>query len=271
MITTSKLPLRVQLREQRERDAFAGLATDGRAAVSDADLMLPEQVFARLLGARPDTADPLEKLFSWAQPIAGARILEICCFDGEDGTVLARGGARVTSVDLCERLVESARRRAALHGVADRVRALVMSVHDLRFPDGSFDVVFGKASLHHLDLELARREILRVLRPGGIGVFMEPINLSPWLAALRARIPVAPDRDSPDERQLDAAFLARFTSAFAASEIAYFRLTGRLSRILPSLDRTWKRIDRRLLARVPALHRYAGIAVFRVRKAEVGR
>jgi SAM-dependent methyltransferase len=267
MTTAGKLPLGVRLREERERQAFAGLAAAGRAAVSDAELILPDRVFERLLGARPGAADPLEQMFSWAEPRAGARVLEICCFDGEDGVVLARGGAHVTSIDLCAELVESARRRAEVNGVADRMQAMVMSAHDLRFAEGSFDIVFGKASLHHLDLELARREILRVLRPGGIGVFMEPISLSPWLGAVRAAVPVAPDRDSPDERQLDAAFLDRFTSAFARTELAYFRLLGRLARLSPALDQGLKHIDRRLLARVPALHRYAGICVFRVRKA----
>jgi SAM-dependent methyltransferase len=270
-MTVRKLPLDVQLREERERRAFTAVAVEGRAARADADLIVPERVFDRLLGAGPGAADPLEQMFWWARPFAGARVLEICGFDGEYGVVLARGGARVTSVDLCEDLVISARRRAAVNGVADRMRALAMSAHDLRFPDGSFDVVFGKASLHHLDLELARREIFRVLRPGGIGVFLEPIGLSPWLAALRARIPVAPDRDSPDERQLDAADLARFTAPFAGSERAYFRILGRLARLFPSLDGRLKRLDRRLLARSPALRRYAGICVFRVRRDEAFR
>jgi len=266
-MTNPTIPLDVRLREQRERIAFATVATDGRAAGSDADLIIPDRDLDRLLGARPGAADPLEQMFAWAEPRVNARILEICCFDGENGVVLARGGARVTSVDLCEELCAIARRRAAINGVAERMEVLPMSVHDLRFPDESFDIVFGKASLHHLDLALARREILRVLRPSGIAVFTEPISLSPWLHAVRARVPVAPDCDSPDERQLDAADLARFTSVFAETEVAYFRLAGRLVRLFPSLDRRLKRLDRALLDGVPALHRWAGVCVFRVRKA----
>jgi SAM-dependent methyltransferase len=257
-------------REERERRAFATVATAGRGALSGADLVLPERMFDRLLGAEPGACDPLEQMFYWARPLESARVLDICCFDGENGVVLARGGAHVTSIDLCEELVAVTRRRAAANGVADWMNALTMSVHDLHFPDESFDIVFGKASLHHLDLEIARREIFRVLRPGGVGIFCEPISLTPWLAAARQMVPVAPDRDSPDERQLTAADLARFTSG-AETEFAYFRLLGRLARLFPSLVGGLKRADRRLLDHLPSFHRYAGVCVFRVRKAREPR
>jgi ubiquinone/menaquinone biosynthesis C-methylase UbiE len=43
---------------------------------------------------------------------------------------------------------------------------------ELPFEDGSFDLVFGHAVLHHLpDLDAAFREFRRVLRPGGVMAF----------------------------------------------------------------------------------------------------
>src|SRR6185437_137138 len=176
---THPVALDVALREEHERAAFTVVAEHGRAAQPDEALVVPEHTVARLLGAADDSGDPLERMFAWARPFEGARVLEICAFDGAFGVVLARGGADVTSVDLCAPLVEVARRRARANRVEDRMRALTTSVHALDFPDASFDVVFGKASLHHLDLDRARGEIARVLRPAGIGVFAEPIALSP--------------------------------------------------------------------------------------------
>jgi hypothetical protein len=77
---------------------------------------------------------------------------------------------------------------------------------------------------------------------------------------------VPPDCDSPDEKPLDATDLARFTEGFAAERRAYFRLFGRLARLVPSQGGLLARVDRRLLDAFPALHPYAGICVLCVQK-----
>jgi len=251
-------------REARELATFTRSARRGRHCTTDAELFVPEASFSRLLGASPGTPDALEQMFVWTRPLPGARVLELCCHDGEFGVLLAAGGAEVTAVDLCPDLIERARRRIRLNGVQDRMSARVMSAHALDLPDSHFQFVFGKASLHHLDLDAGKREILRVLKPGGWGVFSEPINFSPALGALRRWTPVAVDKESPDERQLDEQDLARFVDGFAEAEIAYFRLASRLD---PPLHRPLARADRALIDRFPSLKRYAGTCVLRVRKA----
>ena len=59
----------------------------------------------------------------------------------------------------------------------------------LPFADGSFDIVFGHAVLHHLpDLEGCLRELRRVLRPAGVIAFCgEPSRYGDRLAALPKR------------------------------------------------------------------------------------
>jgi SAM-dependent methyltransferase len=67
---------------------------------------------------------------------------------------------------------------------------------DLPFEDGSFDIVFGHAVLHHLpDLGASLREFRRVLAPGGVIAFCgEPSHYGDRLAAApkRAAHAVAP-------------------------------------------------------------------------------
>ena len=66
------------------------------------------------------------------------------------------------------------------------VRTVELDAERLPFADASFDLVFGHAVLHHIpELELAFRELHRVLRPGGVLAFCgEPSRYGDLLAAV---------------------------------------------------------------------------------------
>jgi SAM-dependent methyltransferase len=69
------------------------------------------------------------------------------------------------------------------------VETAVCEASELPFDDGSFDLVFGHAVLHHLpDLRGAFREFRRVLRPGGMVAFCgEPSRHGHRISALPKR------------------------------------------------------------------------------------
>lgn len=56
---------------------------------------------------------------------------------------------------------------------------LLMDANKLTFPDNHFDIVYGGAILHHLDIEQSVGHIHRVLKPGGKILFLEPLNMNP--------------------------------------------------------------------------------------------
>lgn len=84
--------------------------------------------------------------------------------------------------DLSPGMVEVAKRNARELGF--EVEGKVADAEHLPYPDGSFDIVIGHAVLHHIpDLDLAFREILRVLKPGGRFVFAgEPTEHGDYVA-----------------------------------------------------------------------------------------
>ncbi len=78
------------------------------------------------------------------------------------------GSGHVT--DLSPGMVEVAQRNARSLGF--EVQGRVADAERLPYQDDSFDLVVGHAVLHHIpDVELALREVLRVLKPGGRFVF----------------------------------------------------------------------------------------------------
>lgn len=62
----------------------------------------------------------------------------------------------------------------------------LMDANNLTFKDNSFDVVYGGAILHHLDIEKTLHHVYRVLKPNGYILFLEPLNMNPLYKIYRA-------------------------------------------------------------------------------------
>ena len=92
----------------------------------------------------------------------GDRVLDAACGTGDLAIADRKAGAaRVTGLDFSEKMLERARRKADLEWVQADMLALP-------FAEGTFDaatVGFGVRNV--ADLELALRELRRVLKPGG--------------------------------------------------------------------------------------------------------
>jgi SAM-dependent methyltransferase len=113
---------------------------------------------------------------------AGQRLLEVGCGIGTDLVRFARGGARVTGVDLSETAIDLARRNFALNGLSADLR--VADAEALPWPDASFDCVYAHGVLQYAaDPVGLVSECRRVLVPGGRAIFMVYNRLS-WLNAL---------------------------------------------------------------------------------------
>lgn len=106
------------------------------------------------------------------------KILELGTGTGVYGMEMARRGAKVTGIDISLSAIKFANNWAK----ADKVnfKGLVADCEDLPFPDKSFDVVFFGAMLHHFpDCTSPVREAVRVLKPGGKLILVEPNGYNP--------------------------------------------------------------------------------------------
>jgi SAM-dependent methyltransferase len=99
-------------------------------------------------------------------PRPGERWLDIGCGTGAVAMQAARAGADVTGVDLAPELIETAKRRAEEEGLD--IEYEVGDCEDMRFDDGSFDVVASAVGFSFApDHRATASELARVTRPGG--------------------------------------------------------------------------------------------------------
>ena len=119
-----------------------------------------------------------------------SRVLEIGAGTGFFVLNLMQAGLASSAVvtDISPGMVEVAVRNGASLGLD--VSGRVADAESLPFDDGEFDLVIGHAVLHHIpDVELALREVLRVLRPGGRFVFCgEPTQRGDIVARQLSRL-----------------------------------------------------------------------------------
>ncbi len=149
----------------------------------------------------------------------GERLLEVGCGIGTDLVRFARGGARVTGVDLAQTAVGLAEQNLSLHGVAAQ-ELRVANGEALPFDDGVFDVVYAHGVVQYTaDPARLIRECHRVLKPGGRGIFMVYNRVS-WLNAMSAvmKVPLEHE-DAPVLRKFSIGEFRALLAPFAEVEI----------------------------------------------------
>lgn len=103
------------------------------------------------------------------------RILECGTGTGRFAAELGHLGYSVTATDVSPGMLEQARQRIDVEGLADRVEVRHGDIYGLEYDDASFDFVFTIRVLNQLvkndDKRRAIEEMVRVLAPGGLLLF----------------------------------------------------------------------------------------------------
>jgi ubiquinone/menaquinone biosynthesis C-methylase UbiE len=206
-------------------------------------------------------------LYSLLENVSGKKVLDCCCGYGITSVRCAKRGARVTGIDISPRMIDVARKNAELNNVSDNIDLAVMSAQDMQFDDNTFDHVVGLGALHHLNLDLAGREISRVLKDGGTAIFLEPRIPFRWLVFLRSLFPNK-CLESPGGGQLRDKEVGTFSRHFSSHNADYFLLLRKLERfpVLRGVSATLDRCDRLLLDAFPGFRQFCWAFVLQFRK-----
>lgn len=108
-------------------------------------------------------------------------MLDVGCGIGHWGQMLAphiAHGAKIAGIDPESEWVKNATDRAQKKGLASRATYQLGSAEAIPYPDDYFDMVTCQTVLVHVkDPSISLKEMLRVLKPGGLLAVAEPNNL----------------------------------------------------------------------------------------------
>jgi SAM-dependent methyltransferase len=197
----------------------------------------------------------------------GHRVLEYGCGTGSLAFDLAGDANHVVGIDISDVAIQHAHEYAGQRGLTN-VDFRVENAEAMQLPGHQFDVVAGSGIVHHLDIPKAMQEVRRVLAPGGVAIFAEPLDHNPIVKWYRQR---TPELRTPDEHPLTIADLRAVARGFTSSRITFFGL------IAPALGLVWRQaragnpvtrfvwwIDR-LVCRIPFVKHFAWYCVLEVR------
>jgi SAM-dependent methyltransferase len=242
-------------RIRRERRFFDSAAADRQPA------LLPPREHGGLDSRIEDA------ILEAAGPLSGLSVVDLACGTGDLTLRMLKRGARVTAVDLSEQSLEIARRRVEIFMPRSVVDFAAEPAEAMSLESNSQDLVVGKWALHHLDLHRAAREIHRILRPGGHGVFVETSGLNPLLSFTRrhlaGRAGIA-RCGTEDERPLGREEFQLLSEIFGSCRVdnpnvmLFFLIDRHLLKWRwPALSRTCLRLDRAIERRGPGFARRA--------------
>jgi len=182
--------------------AKAYLESAVHAAGADLDLM------SEIVGERPE-----------------AVALDMGCGGGHVSFRLAPHVRKIVASDLSREMLEVVAAEASRRGLAN-LETAQSPAESLPFPSASFDFVATRYSAHHWrDLPAGMAEMRRVLKPGGLAIFMDAVApedplLDTWLQSLELL------RDASHVRDASVTQLESLLSAagFGVDRVARLRV-----------------------------------------------
>jgi SAM-dependent methyltransferase len=185
-------------------------------------------------------------------------VLELGCFTGSRMVQIGPLAKLTIGVDISGEAVRLTNRRLAEADVRCG-KAIIASAESLPFANNAFDLVFGSAIIHHVDVAKCAQELHRILKPGGRAVFREPLGHNPLMNLYRKLTPSARTKDEHPLLRRDLSILKSF---FAVDDSHFFGLCSLLAAPFRALSGgiflrdTLDKMDSWLL-RIPQLRPYA--------------
>ncbi|WBS01681.1 class I SAM-dependent methyltransferase [Pseudoduganella sp. SL102] len=189
------------------------------------DSQFSPQAHAYLASAVHASGADLERMASLVGQRPEAVALDMGCGGGHATFHLAPLVGKVVACDLSEPMLRVVAGEAGRRGFGNVVTKR-SAAESLPCPSASFDVAVTRYSAHHWrDVPAGLAQMRRVLKPGGMAIFMDVVTpgmplLDTWLQSLE----LLRDPSHVRNASLDEWRTALATAGFAVGEVTTFRL-----------------------------------------------
>jgi SAM-dependent methyltransferase len=150
----------------------------------------------------------------------GLRVCEWGCYSGKLAIYLSKKyeAMEVYGVDIAHSaLAFGSELNRRLNGSAQFL-CNDLSSEKLAVKPGAFDVIVGLGILHHVPTPQAYRNVGSALAEGGVGIFLEPTRLNPFVRLYRH---LRREKYSPHERPVDFSTIDDIEAAIPECDISY--------------------------------------------------
>lgn len=160
------------------------------------------ELYENLPRQGPGDNTSTRKAFNYVQGLpAKPEILDIGCGKGIQTLELARiSGGRVTAIDNHQPFLDSLMKSAEEENLADRIYAKNISMMEMDFAHGSFDLIWAEGSIYLMGFSTGLERCRGLLKESGYLVVTEAVYLKPGHPG---ELKEFWDREYPDIKNID--------------------------------------------------------------------
>jgi len=151
---------------------------------SPIDLKMKRSDIDRYDHPSDSTSFPLEYAFHLLGDVEGKTVIDFACGTGLKTAVLASLGAKVLSIDKSRKSLNLTGDRARANGLSANVTLIHADLTTIPVGSCSVDSVLCTTNLTRADGPRAAKEIRRILKPGGVAVFINCVGGSQWFGQI---------------------------------------------------------------------------------------
>ncbi|MCF6336909.1 MAG: class I SAM-dependent methyltransferase [Gammaproteobacteria bacterium] len=258
-----------QKREQSYYNQFAEMFT------------LNENIdFSPILGKERRPWNSYWYIYQLAEEAAAGKVspklLDFGSGPGENALRFAKLGYEVEGFDISEKNIEAASGLFEKYEISGNFKVSV--AEKLDYADETFDTIAGIDILHHVDIPLSIKECRRVLKPGGVAIFREPLDVPLWdkirglkLVTIFFSKSVSFEKHiTEDERKLNQEDIRVLTEEFPDIKIDKFLIFSRFDPYLrknhDSTPSLLEKFDAFLMRLIPGIANLGGAMVITLKK-----